>query len=148
MTETEKVNDMKHLSNATGSEATVLSWGIAKWMITAEGDGSSMSLGEVIVLPGKSHEWHVHDDSDEVVYVLAGHGTFSVGEGNLLTIGPGDAVHIPAGVEHDSHNTGWAPLHLLVMYSPGGPEGVVPETAHQIIPAGQIVPLATGVAEE
>lgn len=138
---------MKHLSNAIEREATVLSWGVAKWLITAERDRSAMSLGEVVVLPGKSHEWHVHDDSDEVVYVLAGHGRFTVGEGHRLTIGPGDAIHIPAGVGHDSHNTGWAPLHLLVMYSPGGPEGGTPVTAHEIIPAGEIVPMATGVIE-
>jgi quercetin dioxygenase-like cupin family protein len=139
---------MKHLSNATDREATVLSWGVAKWLVTAEHDRSAMSLGEVVVLPGKSHEWHVHDDSDEVVYVLAGSGQFTVGEGNRLTIGPGDAIHIPAGVGHDSHNTGWTPLHLLVMYSPGGPEGVPPVTAHEIIPAGEIVPMTTSVVED
>jgi quercetin dioxygenase-like cupin family protein len=106
-----------------------------------------MSLGEVIVLPGKSHEWHTHEDSDEVVYVLAGHGEFSVGEGNRLTIKPGDAIHIPKGVGHDSHNTGWSPLHLLVMYSPGGPEAGAPETEHAIVPPGAIVPMSTGVGE-
>lgn len=139
---------MKHLNNADTAEATVLSWGVAKWLIVAERDKASMSLGEVVVLPGKSHEWHTHEDSDEVVYVLSGSGEFSVGEGNRLPIKPGDAIHIPAGVGHDSHNTGWAPLHLLVMYSPGGPEGGTPETAHQILPAGAVVPMATSVVEE
>jgi quercetin dioxygenase-like cupin family protein len=139
---------MNHLSNALDAEATVLSWGVAKWLITAERDDSTMSLGEVIVLPGKSHEWHTHTDSDEVVYVLSGHGEFGVGEGNRFRIKPGDAIHIPTGVGHDSHNTGWAPLHLLVMYSPGGPEGGTPETAHEILPPGAIVPMSTSVLDE
>jgi quercetin dioxygenase-like cupin family protein len=138
---------MKHLNNATDAEATVLSWGVAKWLITPDRNNASMSLGEVIVLPGKSHEWHTHQDSDEVVYVLAGYGEFSVGEGNRFTIKPGDAIHIPVGIGHDSHNTGWAPLHLLVMYSPGGPEGATPETAHEIVPAGVVVPMSTTIVD-
>ena len=112
---------MKTTSNADAAESVVLPWGVAKWLVTAH-DGSSMSLGEVIVLPGQSHEWHNHDKSEEIVYVLSGTGEFTVGEGNRFPIAPGDAIHIPVGVFHDSHNLGWAPLHLLVMYSPAGPE--------------------------
>jgi quercetin dioxygenase-like cupin family protein len=138
---------MNHLSNASDVDSTVLSWGVAKWLITAESHGSSMSLGEVLVLPGQSHEWHNHDESDEVVYVLSGHGAFTIGEGDRIPIGPGDSLHIPIGVFHDSHNTGWEPLRLLVMYSPGGPEGGAPEVAHEIVPAGDSLVMTTSVEE-
>lgn len=132
--------------NAADVESVELSWGVAKWLVSAE-QGSQITLGEVIVLPGQSHEWHNHDESDEVVYVLSGRGEFTVGEGNRFPIGPGDALHIPVGVYHDSHNTGWAPLHLLVMYSPGGPEGGTPENAHAIHPAGEGLLMQTSVFE-
>jgi quercetin dioxygenase-like cupin family protein len=132
--------------NAANVESVELSWGVAKWLVTAE-QGSQMTLGEVIVLPGQSHEWHNHDESDEVVYVLSGSGEFTVGAGNRFPIGPGDALHIPVGVYHDSHNTGWAPLHLLVMYSPGGPEGGTPDNAHAIHPAGEGLRMQTSVFE-
>ena len=133
--------------NASNVPSTVLSWGVAKWMVTAEEQGSSMSLGEVLVLPGQSHEWHNHTDSDEVVYVLSGHGAFTIGESNLIPIGPGDALHIPIGTFHDSHNTGWEPLRLLVMYSPGGPESGAPEVAHEIVPANTSLVMETSVHE-
>ena len=85
--------------------------GVAEWLITAS-ECSAMSLGEVVVLPGQSHEWHVHEDSDEVVYVLGGRGALTIRGKATDTIGPGDALHIPAGIYHDSHNQGWSPLHL------------------------------------
>jgi quercetin dioxygenase-like cupin family protein len=135
--------------SAQDVQTTVLPWGVAKWLITAD-QGAAMSLGEVIVLPGQSHEWHVHEGSDEVVYVLAGYGAFTVGEGNRIPIGPGDALHIPAGVFHDSHNQGWAPLHLLVMYSPVGPELAEPVAEYEMVPAGGPLVMSTsvGAAEE
>ena len=138
---------MKHSVNAADVVSTELSWEVAKWLITSADHNSAMSLGEVIVLPGQSHEWHNHEDSDEVVYVISGRGSFTVGEGNRIPIGPGDALHIPVGVFHDSHNTGWAPLHLLVMYSPGGPEGGTPENAHAIHAADEGLVMRTSLEE-
>ncbi len=133
--------------NAAHVRSTVLPWGVAKWLVTA-GQGSAMSVGEVVVMPGHSHEWHVHETSDEVVYVLSGHGAFTVGEGNRLAIGPGDAVHIPAGVYHDSHNEGWAPLHLLVMYSPAGPEELEPVPPYAYRDAGVPLTVHTDLAAD
>lgn len=134
--------------NALDVETTVLSWGVAKWLVSQERHGSTMSCGEVVVLPGKSHEWHVHDESDEIVYVLSGHGLFGVGDDLRMPIGPGDAVYIPTGVGHDSHNTGWEPLRLLVMYSPAGPESGTPETPHLIVAPGEPVAMHTDVVDE
>jgi len=106
-----------------------------------------MSLGEVIVLPGQSHEWHNHENSEEIVYVLSGTGEFTVGKGNRFQIAPGDAIHIPVAVFHDSHNLGWAPLHLLVMYSPAGPEvGDVAGPHHRAAPSETLV-MHTSVLE-
>ena len=132
--------------NAKDAPTTVLSWGLAKWLVTA--DDSTMSLGEVVVLPGMSHEWHVHEASDELVYVLSGHGEFSVGDHTRFPIGPGDAVHIPTGVWHDSHNPGWEPLRLLVMYGPAGPEVGVPETARLGLEPGAPVTMRTDVVDD
>lgn len=138
---------MSNPVNALAVETTVLSWGVAKWLVTAGSHGSTMSLGEVVVLPGQSHEWHDHPDSDEAVYVLSGHGEFSVGEHRRFPIGPGDAVHIPTGVGHDSHNPGWEPLRLLVIYSPGGPESAIPTSAHQVLGAGAPLAMRTSVVD-
>ena len=71
---------MTGVLNANDVETTILSWGVAKWLVSQKTHGSTLSCGEVVVLPGKSHEWHVHDESDEIVYVLSGHGLFGVGD--------------------------------------------------------------------
>jgi mannose-6-phosphate isomerase-like protein (cupin superfamily) len=133
--------------NALDVETTVLSWGVAKWLVSQNSPSSTMSCGGVVVLPGKSHEWHVHDESDEIVYVLSGHGLFGVGDDLRMPIGPGDAVYIPTGVGHDSHNPGWEPLRLLVMYGPAGPESGTPETAHLIVPPGEPVAMHTDIPD-
>jgi len=138
---------MTSVLNANDVETTVLSWGVAKWLVSQKTHGSTLSCGEVVVLPGKSHEWHVHEESDEIVYVLSGHGSFGVGDDLQMPIGPGDAVYIPTGVGHDSHNTGWEPLRLLVMYSPAGPESGTPETAHLIAAPGAPVAMHTDVID-
>jgi oxalate decarboxylase/phosphoglucose isomerase-like protein (cupin superfamily) len=137
---------MKTTRNAQAAESVVLPWGVAKWLVTAH-DGSSMSLGEVIVLPGQSHEWHNHETSEEIVYVISGTGEFTVGEGNRFKIQPGDAIHIPTAVFHDSHNTGWAPLHLLVLYSPAGPEVAEVVGPHRLAPATEPLVMRTSVEE-
>lgn len=135
------------LKSAATVGTTLLPWGVAKWLITPGEHNSKMTLGEVIVLPGNSHGWHNHESSDEVIYVLSGEGEFTVGEGNRFPVKTGDAVHIPIGVFHDSHALGWAPLHLLVMYSPGGPEAGTPVENHRRLLAGDPITMHTQLAE-
>ena len=105
---------MTGIVNANDVETTVLSWGVAKWLVSQKTHGSTLSCGEVVVLPGKSHEWHDHPDSDEIVYVLSGHGSFGVGENLRMPIGPGDAVYIPPLWWH--HVASQRPLNLLINF--------------------------------
>ena len=47
--------------------------------------------------PGKGHAPHVHPDEEEVIYVISGEGTQTVGDGTpAFPIKEGDAVYIPA----------------------------------------------------
>jgi quercetin dioxygenase-like cupin family protein len=52
--------------------------------------------------PGGSHAPHTHD-VEEAVMFLSGRCVLTVG-GERHDIGPGDAVCIPAGIVHDTHN--------------------------------------------
>jgi hypothetical protein len=38
---------------------------------------------------------------------------------------PGDTIYVPTGVFRSTRNTGWEPMRLLALYSPGGPEKVL-----------------------
>lgn len=98
-------------------------WGSIKWFVTPSSvPGASSTLGEVIVNPGKGHARHNHPEAEEVIYVISGEATQMVDDAEPFPIGEGDAVHIPKGVFHSTHNTTWRPLRLIVTYTPGGEE--------------------------
>ena len=62
---------------------------------------------------------HVHDGSDEVLFVLAGRGEMIVG-GETIHVGPNDAIHIPAGAPHALKIS--EKLSAVQCYAPAGPE--------------------------
>lgn len=98
-------------------------WGSIKWLVTPSGvPGAGSTLGEVIVNPGRGHARHNHPGAEEVIYVISGEATQMVDDKDPFTVREGDAVHIPKGVWHSTHNTTWRPLRLIVTYTPGGEE--------------------------
>jgi oxalate decarboxylase/phosphoglucose isomerase-like protein (cupin superfamily) len=107
----------------------VLDWGTIKWLVTPHLDpGAGLTTGEVIVYPGQGHAPHVHPNEEEVIYVISGEGTQTVGDGTPgFPIKAGDAVYIPANTLHSTYNTMWQPLRLIVIYTPGGAETQIDE---------------------
>jgi mannose-6-phosphate isomerase-like protein (cupin superfamily) len=67
--------------------------------------------------PGQSQSPHAHDGADKVYVVLEGAGTIRIGS-EAHTVGPGDAVHAPAGVEHGLENPGPKRLVALAFMAP------------------------------
>jgi len=106
-------------------------WGLIKWLVTPEQTrDAGLTFGEVILLPGKGHERHNHPDAEEILYVLSGTGEQTVdteNDGEPFEVRAGDTIHVPTGVFHSTLNTGWAPLRLLALYSPGGAEKALRE---------------------
>ena len=105
----------------------VFDWGTIKWLVTPHLDeGVGLTTGEVIVYPGQGHAPHRHPGEEEVIYVISGRGVQTVGEGtDAFPISEGEAVYIPVNVLHSTYNTTWAPLRLIVVYTPGGAETVL-----------------------
>jgi oxalate decarboxylase/phosphoglucose isomerase-like protein (cupin superfamily) len=98
-------------------------WGQIKWFVSPDATpDTSLTFGEVILMPGKGHDRHDHPDSEEILYVLSGSGEQMIDDNEPFAFGPGDTVHIPAGLFHSTLNTGWGPLRLLAVYNPGGAE--------------------------
>ena len=68
---------------------------------------------------GTDTTFHLHYDSDELIYVLSGEFTFKIDD--RVTIGgPGTCAFIPRGVPHAWKNTGAEPGRALFLYTPGG----------------------------
>ena len=103
-------------------------WGQIKWFVTPDAtEGSDLTFGEVILMPGKGHDRHNHPDAEEILYVLSGSGEQMLDDGEPFPISPGDTIHVPKAVFHSTTNTGWSPMRLLALYSPGGAEKALTE---------------------
>lgn len=76
-----------------------------------------------VMEPGEAPPLHKHDDTEQVFYVLSGHGRVVIGadERDMGEIGPGDLVRIPPGTWHRVPCVGDEPLRYLVVDCfPGG----------------------------
>src|SRR5208283_1888416 len=47
---------------------------------------------------------HYHPRTEEIYYILEGHGSMQVGN-EIRLVGPGDAIAIPPGARHQIRNT-------------------------------------------
>ena len=110
-------------------ETMVFDWGVLKWLSEIRVTGSGIAAGVVILQPGKGHLRHNHPGSEEILYYISGEGEQMVeddlGQPMLRHVHAGEMTYIPAGVYHGTENTGAEPLHLLAVYSPGGPEAIL-----------------------
>jgi oxalate decarboxylase/phosphoglucose isomerase-like protein (cupin superfamily) len=103
-------------------------WGIIKWFVSPDQTpGARVTFGEVILLPRQGHVRHNHPQSEEILYVLSGVGEQMVDDKPSFAVGPGDTIYIPTAIYHSTINTGWEPLRLLALYSPGGAERALRE---------------------
>jgi oxalate decarboxylase/phosphoglucose isomerase-like protein (cupin superfamily) len=119
-------------------------WGLIKPLVAKENtDRPAMSLMHVVLLPGEGHERHNHPDSDEILYIVSGHGEQMVDDSDTFDVGPGQAVFIPKAAFHSTVNTGWEPLVLLAIYAPAGAEEVLKELPdHRELAPGEVPRLA------
>jgi mannose-6-phosphate isomerase-like protein (cupin superfamily) len=67
--------------------------------------------------PGQEQKPHAHAEADKVYYVLAGRGTFLIGD-ETRELGEREIVLAPAGAPHGVRNTSNARLTLLVWMTP------------------------------
>jgi quercetin dioxygenase-like cupin family protein len=105
------------------SAVNVKSWPIAGGkgavQLLLDNTGASFAVDHLLVDKGASVPPHKHDGSDELIYVLDGKGTTTIG-GKAIPVAAGDSLRIPAGVEHSLVVT--EKLNAVQVYAPGGPE--------------------------
>jgi quercetin dioxygenase-like cupin family protein len=95
--------------NVLGAEVILKSGGVAAHVLVADHPFPA----------GYGVPMHVHEDEDEMFYVLEGELTFE-SEGRVTVAGPGTFVHLPRGVAHGFCNTSGRAARALVIASPGG----------------------------
>jgi mannose-6-phosphate isomerase-like protein (cupin superfamily) len=78
---------------------------------------ASVSLAHATVEAGAETVWHRLAGTDEIYFILSGHGMVWVAE-ESHEVGPGDTVWIPAGVRQKIRNLGSTALTFLCACGP------------------------------
>ena len=86
--------------------------------------GESIMMFEETLLPGTASLHHLHHDSDEVAWVLAGEFTFKIGD-EVSSGGPGTCAFMPRDVPHAWKNTGKETGRVLFLYTPANAGGYI-----------------------
>lgn len=109
-------------------ETLAFDWGRLQWLSEPKVTGADkFLLGVVTVEPGKGHLRHNHPDMEEILYVIEGEGTqmVDIGGEQRRRVVAGDLIHLPAGVFHETVNTGDKTLRFLVVFGPTGQEEIL-----------------------
>ena len=77
--------------------------------------GREAVIARVEVAPGAKAGRHTHS-GDEISYVMEGEATLLVDGQPPRQVKAGESFVIPAGVVHDAHNNGTAPIKLVGVY--------------------------------
>jgi quercetin dioxygenase-like cupin family protein len=71
-------------------------------LVVWPGSGAwNANMNYVRMEPGEENVPHVHPESEDTIFVLDGRGTiFDLTNGTAHEFGPGQVVHVPAGLQH------------------------------------------------
>jgi quercetin dioxygenase-like cupin family protein len=86
--------------------------------------GESIMMFEETLPAGTASLYHLHHDSDEVAWVLAGEFAFKIGE-EVSVGGPGTCAFMPRNVGHAWKNTGSETGRVLFLYTPAAAGGLI-----------------------
>ena len=83
-----------------------------------------VSMGMNITEVGSMIPDHVHDESEEVLFLISGRAKIVIDGVGAWEIGPETAFYSPIGVKHRVENIGDEPLKIVWVYSPPLPQHV------------------------
>lgn len=76
--------------------------------------GKGRLFNHMILAPGNSVGYHMHEGDNEVYYILAGSGEYN-DNGEISTIKAGDVTICNDGESHGLLNTGTEPIELIAL---------------------------------
>ena len=86
--------------------------------------GETIMMFEETLPAGTTSLHHLHRDSDEVAWVLAGEFTFKIGD-EVAVGGPGTCAFMPRNVPHAWKNSGSETGRVLFLYTPSAAGALV-----------------------
>lgn len=119
-------------------QTTQLDWGTTAFLSNPATTGAGLlTVMEVVLSPGKGHNFHKHPDQEEVITVVKGRIEQWL-EDKRQELGPGESVFIPADVVHASFNLDAGPTSLLVVLGP-----CVGESGYEVVEVADQAPWNT-----
>jgi mannose-6-phosphate isomerase-like protein (cupin superfamily) len=79
--------------------------------------GKARLVARLRLAPGASIGYHLHENEEEIFYILSGSATVS-DNGKAVTVGAGDAVLTGGGAGHSIGSSGLEPLELMAVILP------------------------------
>jgi quercetin dioxygenase-like cupin family protein len=117
-------------------------WGpgdMYRFLVSGDETGGAYFAMEALVPPGGGPPPHIHRNEDETFYVVEGTVGFRLGD-DVVTAGPGDFVNVPRGMVHCFHNSGTAPMRMILTFTPAGIEKFFEETLERALDPSQPAP--------
>ena len=94
-------------------------WGSLCWLAGGEvGNADGLTLGRVVIRPGRSNPRHVHPHCEEALYLMAGRLEHTLGD-ETVVLEAGDTIVLDAGVPHNATSIGDVDADMIVAYSSG-----------------------------
>ena len=98
-------------------------WGKHVWLSEPALTGTtSLTLIRVNMPRGTGHQFHVHPELDEIIYVVDGVAEQWV-DRDRRRLRKGEIAYIPKGVVHATYNSTKRPLTFLAILSPAASKG-------------------------
>lgn len=92
-------------------------WGTLHWLASAPiGNATGLTLGRVRIEAGAANPRHVHDNCEEVLYLMTGRLRHSVGD-ETVELEPGDVLVVGPGIVHHAEAISDEPADMIVAYS-------------------------------
>jgi quercetin dioxygenase-like cupin family protein len=102
---------------ANNAAQEIFEWGDLLWFASGQLNNSSeMTVGRCRLKVGSSNHRHYHPNCEEVLHVLEGRISHSIGD-RALEMSVGDSIVIPPNIVHNAHNIGTEDALLLITFS-------------------------------
>lgn len=100
-----------------GADGEQREFGTVHWAVR-EGDppGAETTFGVATFVAGSSNAEHTHPNAEEVVYVLEGEVTHTLGD-QRVTLRAGDVIVVPRDVPHRLINESGADMRAIIVFS-------------------------------
>lgn len=107
------------------TEFATLDWGkIAALSSPSTTGARNLTILEGILVPGKGHNFHRHENQEEIILVISGRIEQWI-ETEKRILGPGDSAFIPPNTVHASFNVGDGEADIVAIFGPSvGADGL------------------------